>query len=194
MSNEVPIEENLYLDENGVLREQDKTAKTPRSLSHINRQRIDNGEVLRIIAYLTGLSMEELAELIYGVCIKWMEGYLNVDEADVYRLMACPLVMDWWHNCWHNRDREWHLQIAAVYRYYSSVARRFEPDADIIRSYSASHTQLYYLQLIQGIFDTRTNLFKRLEESYMRVSIWNGDYRTIKKAKHGKQVHEPHDH
>lgn len=64
-------------------------------------------EALHIIMKATGLSTEELTDLMLDNAQEWLMSITNNNEEVVRQIQKSPLFWKWWRHCWAMRDKEY---------------------------------------------------------------------------------------
>lgn len=102
------------------------------TISHTEKKRLQYRANTLQIFWLCRITEQEFNQLLYDMCLEWLEHYTDADSALLEELMREPIIWQWWVCEWYMRDNTQYLKAL----YYVA------PSARLAR-YKALHRQAF---------------------------------------------------
>ena len=181
MKSTLAKEGKFFVNQNGSLLAQNPQVRTPLSLSHIQRIRVEVLANTTTITVVTGMSQEEQSEMMGEMSVAWLMQHLTpkkskvpdwaIDiEGDVYTLLTQKEVRGWWCNQHQQRDAEmipllcdYHGKAYAYARNHKQFNKR---DA---KRFAQDKTQEKYMKLHHMCMNPLFYHYYKLEDSYAKI-------------------------
>ena len=172
----------FFVNTNGNLLIQNPQVRTPLSLSHVQRTRVEGIANTTTIQIVTGMTDIDQLAMMAEMSVEWLVAYLTPKtkeltpdwvcdvETDVYDLLKSDTVRGWWRNNHIQRDADMLPMLCHHHAAAFTYARNHKKyDRENAKMYAQAKTLEKYKTLHSMCMSSQFYHYHKLEDSYAKL-------------------------